>query len=138
MNDSISKLEAEREALLERLATTGDMRRGSITEVYRSCGKPTCRCAAADDPGHGPYFALTRTVNGKTKTLQMRPGPLLAKIEREVGMYRTFRDTCDQLITVNENLCDVRPVDVSDERKKKERRSARPSRRKSQPRSTRS
>jgi hypothetical protein len=134
MNDPISKLEAEREALLERLAATGDMRRGSITEVYRSCGKPTCRCAAADDPVHGPYFALTRTVNGKTKTLQMRHGPLLTKIEREVEMYRTFRETCDQLVTVNESLCDARPVNASDEEKKKEQRSARSSRRKSQSR----
>jgi hypothetical protein len=133
MDEPISKLEAEREALLDRLATTGDMRRGSITEVYRSCGKPTCRCAAADDPGHGPYFALTRTVNGKTKTLQMRPGPLLTKIEREVETYRTFRETCDRLVAVNENLCDARPLD-SAELKKKERRSARLLRRKSPPR----
>ena len=56
MDEPISKLEAEREALLDWLATTDDMRPGSITEVYRPCGKPTCRCAAADDPGHGPYY----------------------------------------------------------------------------------
>lgn len=136
MTDPISKLEEERQALLHRLAETGDMRRGSITEVYRSCGKPTCRCAAADDPGHGPYFALTRTVDGKTKTLQMRPGPLLTKIEREVAAYRTFRDTCDRLVAVNESLCDARPVDALNEQKKKERRSARSSKQRSQKRST--
>jgi hypothetical protein len=136
MTDPISKLEDEREVLLHRLAETGDMRRGSITEVYRSCGKPTCRCAAADDPGHGPYFALTRTVDGKTKTIQMRPGPLLTKIEREVETYRTFRNTCDQLIAINENLCDSRPVEASEELKKK--RSELSSKRKSQRRSTRS
>ena len=35
MDEPISKLEAEREALLDWLATTDDMRPGSITEVYR-------------------------------------------------------------------------------------------------------
>jgi len=138
MNEPISKLEAEREKLLDSLATTGDMRRGSITEVYRSCGKPTCKCAAKDHPGHGPYYAFTRKVDGKTKTLQMRPGPLLTKIEREVEVYQTFRGTCDRLVAINENICDTRPIDVSEEGKKKERRSVPPSTKRSPPRSKRS
>lgn len=138
MGEPISKLEAEREALLDSLASTGDMRRGSITEVYRPCGKPTCRCAAADDPGHGPYYAFTRKVDGKTKTLQMRSGPLLTKIEQEVQMYQTFRVTCDRLVAINENICDARPINASEEAKKKERRSVRPSTKKSPSRSKRS
>lgn len=138
MDKPISKLQAEREALLSSLGATGDMRRGSITEVYRSCGKPTCRCAAADDPGHGPYYAFTRKVDGKTKTIQMRQGPLLTKIEREVEMYQTFRVTCDRLVAINENICDARPIDGSEETKKKEQGSVLPSTKKSPSRSKRS
>ena len=66
MSDPIAKLEAERSTLLQKLATTGDMRRGSITECYRCCGKATCACAVVDHPGHGPYYAFTTKVNGKT------------------------------------------------------------------------
>ena len=51
MNHTFSKLESDRSTLLQALANTGDMRRGSITEVYRSCGKPTCACA--DDCRYG-------------------------------------------------------------------------------------
>ena len=138
MDKPISKLEAEREALLNALAATDDMRRGSITEVYRPCGKPTCRCAAANDPGHGPYYAFTKKVDGKTKTLQMRPGPQLTKIEREVEMYQTFRLTCDRLVAINENICDARPIDGLEETKKKEQRSVSPSTKKSPSRSKRS
>ncbi|MGK5090003.1 DUF6788 family protein, partial [Bdellovibrionota bacterium FG-2] len=69
MTDPISKLESEREALLKSLATTGDMRSGTITEVYRSCGKPTCACANSENRGHGPYYAFTKKIQGKTKTL---------------------------------------------------------------------
>lgn len=119
MEHTFSKLESDRSVLLEALATTGDMRRGSITEVYRPCGKPTCACTAVDHPGHGPYYALTKKVDGKTKTRQLRPGPMLTKIEREVETYRTFRDTCNRLIEVNEAICDARPVEVSDTLKKK-------------------
>jgi len=43
-----SKLETERSALLQKLAATSDMRRGSITECYRRrCVKPSCACVAA-------------------------------------------------------------------------------------------
>lgn len=33
----------------------------------RRCGKPTCKCARPDHPGHGPYLYRTKTVAGKTK-----------------------------------------------------------------------
>jgi hypothetical protein len=131
-----SKLESDRSALLQSLSTTGDMRRGSITEVYRPCGKPTCACAAENHPWHGPYYAFTKKVAGKPKTLQLRPGPLLTKIEREVETYRTFRTTCDRLVEVNEAICDARPVEAQDALEKK-RRSAPRSGRKSTPRSRR-
>lgn len=135
MTTQASKLEAERSALLNKLATTGDMRRGSITECYRRCGKPTCACAAPDHPGHGPYYAFTMKVKGKTKTLQLRPGPLLTKIEREVEMYRGFRATCARLLDVNELICDARAVELAEEKKRRSVRSFKP---RSSPRSKRS
>ena len=118
MSDPISKLQSDRDALLASLAATGDMRRGSISEVFRSCGKPTCACADPDHPGHGPYYAFTKKVNGKTKTLQLRPGPVLAKVEAEVNAYREFRATCDQLIDINNAICDARPLKSVDDKKK--------------------
>lgn len=118
MTDPLAKLQADRAALLQTLAATSDMRRGSISEVYRSCGKPTCACAAPDHPGHGPYYAVTRKVDGKTKTLQLRPGPVLSKIEREVSTYRSFRATCGRLLDVNEAICTARPVDDTGAEKK--------------------
>lgn len=136
MSDPLAKLEADRDALLQTLASTGDMRRGSITEVFRSCGKPTCACASAEHPGHGPYYAFTTKVDGKTKTLQLRPGPVLSKIEREVQTYRGFRATCGRLLDVNDAICDARPVDASGSEKR--RRSPPRSERMSSPRSTRS
>ena len=133
MADPMSEFRAERSALLNTLATTGDMRRGSITECYRRCGKPNCACAAPDHPGHGPYYAFTRKVKGKTKTLQLRPGPLLTKIEREVESYRVFRTTCNRLLDVNESICDA--VEPAEE---KNPRSVQSSTRKSSRRSKRS
>ena len=110
MTQSIQALENKRRRLLEQLAAAGDMRRGSITEQYRCCGKTPCCCKESDHPGHGPYYAFTRKVGGKTKTRQLRPGPQLRKLEREVETSRQFRALTEQLLQVNEALCDLRPV----------------------------
>jgi hypothetical protein len=93
------------------LAETGDMRRGSITEAYRPCGKADCACTARDHPGHGPFYAYTRKVSGKTKTVQLRPGTRLTRLDREVETYRQFRQACQELVAVNETLCELRPVE---------------------------
>ena len=38
MAETLEELETRRAVLLRMLAATGDMRQGSITESYRSCG----------------------------------------------------------------------------------------------------
>ena len=109
MPDLLPPLLTQREAILRQIAELGDMRGGSITEVFRSCGKPGCCCSERNHPGHGPYYAFTTKVEGKTKTLQLRPGPRLTKIEREVETYKRFRFLTQQLLEVNEGICNARP-----------------------------
>src|SRR5271166_6478312 len=62
---SLPELEAVRERLYAQLTEVGDFRRGSVSENYRSCGKPNCACAQPDHPGHGPRFLWTRTARGR-------------------------------------------------------------------------
>jgi len=108
MPDLLPSLLTQREAILREIAQLSDMRRGTITEVFRSCGKPGCCCSEPKHPGHGPYYAYTTKVEGKTKTLQLRLGPRLAKLEREVETYRRFRLLTQQLLEVNEGICNAR------------------------------
>lgn len=111
MAETLEELETKRTALLQALGATGDMRQGSITESYRSCGKSNCGCAHPKHPGHGPFYAFTRKVNGKTQTIQLRPGPELSKLLREVETYHEFRRAIEDLVEVNETICLLRAVD---------------------------
>ena len=54
--------------LAAELAELKPMRRGSLSERTIKCSKPGCACA--DDPRarHGPYFSLTRAVQGRTRS----------------------------------------------------------------------
>ncbi len=110
MSNTLEDLQAERATLLKQVGQTPDMRAGSITEHYDCCGKKECCCHNTYHPGHGPYYAFTKKVAGKTKTLQMRPGPLLSKIQREVQTYQEFRRICGDLVRLNEKICDLRPI----------------------------
>ena len=128
MRKGLEQLQAEKSTLIAELADVGDMRRGSINEVFRRCGKDNCACAGAEHHGHGPYYAYTVKVDAKTKTLQLRPGPLLSKLEREVAQYKKFRETTERVIEISEQICDARPVENTAEQEKKRRlkKSSRP------------
>ena len=105
----LAGLEAERARLYAELSGVGDFRRGTLSAVFRKCGKPNCRCARPGDPGHGPQYNLTRWQGGKTVTAHPRPGPELGKAQREAREWERFRLLTGQIEQVNEAICDARP-----------------------------
>lgn len=131
MPDSLVDLEGRRSNIQSQIARLTDMRSGSITETGGRCGNQNCHCYRAGDPGHGPYYRLTRKVEGKTVTETLSSPASLAKAQREVAEYHRFRELGGQLLDVNEEVCRLRPVDepvLSAQEKKRRKRSAKKSR----------
>jgi hypothetical protein len=106
---SLPDLEQQRAQLYARLAATGDLRPGSINPTYRKCGKPNCACARPGHPGHGPRWLWTRSAGGKTRTRQLAPAEL-DKVRAELAAYREFAAISEQIVEVNEAICEARPV----------------------------
>lgn len=113
----VDQLEQQRSELYGVLAKTGDFRRGNVAENFRRCGKAGCVCADPDHPGHGPRHLLTRSVEGKTKSTHLRPGPELEKAQQEVVNYKRFRTLVNEIVGVNEQICDERPAAIADNAK---------------------
>jgi hypothetical protein len=111
MSDSLAALEADRSQLLEEFLGLGDLRPGSITAVVRRCGKPTCHCAKAKDPGHDPQFRLTRRVAGKTVTESFPNPAAFRKAQMEVTEFRRFQKLSAELLTLKARICERRPVE---------------------------
>ena len=131
MPDSLVDLEARRNAVQSQISQLGDMRAGSITGTGGRCGNPNCHCHRAGDTGHGPYYRLTRKVNGKTVTETFSSAASLTKAQREVAECQRFRELGDQLLDVNEQICELRPVEEispTAQEKKRPKRSKRKSR----------
>ena len=111
---SLPGLEAERGRLYAQLAALGDFRRGSVSENWRKCGKPNCACAQPDHPGHGPRFLWTRSA-GRRKTVGRQLAAAEAeKVRREVARHAEFAAAVEQVIEVNEKICEARPAAGTD------------------------
>jgi hypothetical protein len=122
--DSLASLEQQRSAVLSQIMELGDFRSGSITAINGRCGKPNCRCHLPNQPGHGPNFRLTRKLDGKTVSETFSTPAELRKAQQEVEAYHRFRQLSQQLLEVNEKICQARPVGdlVSPQEKKRPRR----------------
>ncbi len=99
----------------------GDFRSGSITAINGRCGKPNCRCHQPGQLGHGPNFRLTRKINGKSVSETFSSEVELRKAQREVEAFHRFRLLSQELLEVNEKICQARPATatLSPEEKKR-------------------
>src|ERR1700686_880858 len=111
MPDDVDTLETKRSKLLEEFLSLGDLRPGSLTAVTRRCGKPSCHCAKRNDPGHDPQFRLTRRVAGKSVTETFPNPAALRKAQHEVAEFHRFQKLGEDLVSINEKICALRPVE---------------------------
>ena len=107
---SLPELEAERDRLYAQLSTAGDFRRGSVSENYRRCGKPNCACAAAGHPGHGPRLLWTRSAGSRRTVGRQLAAAEVDKVRREIARYAEFAAAVEQVVEVNERICETRPA----------------------------
>jgi hypothetical protein len=108
--DDLATLESERSQVLEQFLGLGDLRPGSITAVVRRCGKPSCHCAKPHAAGHEPQFRLTRRVAGKTVTETFPNPAAFRKAQQEVAEFHRFQELSEELVSINQKICAVRPV----------------------------
>jgi len=125
MNKKLAEIEVKRKSLYKKLEETGDFRRGTISVNYRKCGKKNCACAKPGHPGHGPQYLWSTTIKGKSYARNLRLGPELKKYMEETNNYRSFLKLYDEIVLLNEKICDLRPIskiedkDDAEELKKK-------------------
>jgi hypothetical protein len=129
MPDSLPVLEAQRVGLKQQISGLGDMRTGCITTTGGRCGNPLCHCHEKGDPGHGPFYRLTRKVDGKTVTETFATPAALRKAQKEIAEYHRFQSLSRELLEVNEKICRARPVE--DTMTPEEKKRPKPSRAKS-------
>jgi hypothetical protein len=115
MSETLSSLEKKREQLYQGLQETGDFRRGTISVLYRKCGKKNCACAKEGHPGHGPRYLWNATIGGKSYAKNLNIGQEMGKYQEETSNYKSFVMLCEQIIAINEQICEMRPIRVMED-----------------------
>ena len=112
MDETLSRLERRREQLYKQLQETSDFRLGTVSVLYRKCGKKNCACALEGHPGHGPLCLWNATIGGKSYAKNLKLGPDMEKYLEETANHKRFQELCNEIVAINEQICDIRPTRV--------------------------
>ena len=107
MNPRVYSLEARIEKIKQQITALGDLRPGNLTQQYNVCGKPDCRCKATPPLKHGPYYQLSFTWKGKSRSHFVRP-PDVAAVQQQLRNYRRLRQLLDRWMILAMELSRLR------------------------------
>ncbi len=107
MDTKIRSLERQIEKIKRELVQVGELRPGTLSEQYNVCGTPGCRCKASPPEKHGPYYQLSYTRKGKSRTRFVRRENL-PEVKKLMRNYAHFRGLVDRWIDRAIDLSDLR------------------------------
>jgi len=99
MNLRPPSLEARIHKIKQQITALGDLRPGNLTQQYNVCGKPDCRCKATPPLKHGPYYQVSFTWKGKSKSQFVRRQDL-AVVKKQLRNYRRLRQLLDRWLVL--------------------------------------
>ena len=107
MNRRIQLLEKQVETIKRELAQLGDLRPGSLSKQYNVCGNPNCRCKASPPKKHGPYYQLSSTRKGKSRSKFVRNEDIAA-VRAHLKNYAKLRKLTERWIDLAEEIAILR------------------------------
>jgi hypothetical protein len=76
--------------------------KGSVYELRKRCGKPSCHCATPEGPLHSTTV-LSWSQAGKTRLRSLPPSERL-RVRRLAGSYRRFRQARASLVKIHQQI----------------------------------
>jgi hypothetical protein len=90
-----------KEALISEIGQAAEsMVQGSLSELTRQCGDPTCACASDPARRHGPHLYLKFNAQGKTHSVYVPPEQGEA-IKQAHGAWLRFQEIAVEISTDN-------------------------------------
>ena len=100
-------LQARIQKIKDEIAVLGELRPGSISRQYNVCGNPDCRCKAKPPKKHGPYYQLSFTWQGRSKSQFVRKEDL-PEVRKQVRNYKRLRELVEAWIGLGMELSRLR------------------------------
>ena len=102
-SNDVAALEARLDKIRQQLAAIGEVGSGSLSSHRLRCGNPNCRCKRAGEPGHGPYWYLTRKVAGRTVSRSV-PAAEVEAVRQRIAERQRLQALTAQLVEVSDQL----------------------------------
>ena len=90
-----------------QLMALGDLRPGSLSEQYNVCGTAGCHCKADPPRKHGPYYQVSFTWQGRSKSQFVRREHV-ATVRQHLRTYQRLRTLVEQWIAAGLELSRLR------------------------------
>ena len=116
--DTVRQLEQRRERILEQLREIRSVRRGTISEQYLKVPHK----GQAEPVLRGPYYVLSRHLDGKTVSQRLTSPEQVAQARADVAAYHRFVALCREYEQVTEQLGQVERAGGGQGQEKKRRR----------------
>jgi hypothetical protein len=108
MRSPLQSLEAKIAQIKQEITGLGaDLRPGLLTQQYNVCGKAGCRCKATPPQRHGPYYQLSFTRKGKSRT-QFVKREDLTLLQQQVRNYQRLKTLMDRWVALGMALSQLR------------------------------
>lgn len=79
------------------LAQLGPLRPGRLSQQYNVCGTPGCHCKTEPSRRHGPYYQISYTWQGKSRSEFVRRENLSA-VQEQLHNYERLRALVEEWI----------------------------------------
>ena len=106
-------LEKQIETTKLELSAIGDMRPGSLSAQYNVCGKAGCRCKATPPVKHGPYYQVSYTRKGKSKSKFVKREDL-PEVRKRLKNYERMKLLLERWIDLATHLSTLRLIKETD------------------------
>jgi hypothetical protein len=105
-------LEGKIAKLKAALMTLGDLQPGSLSEQYNVCGTPGCHCKADPPRKHGPYYQVSFTWQGRSRSQFVRREHV-ATVRQHLRTYQRLRALVEQWIAAGLELSRLRLTEAT-------------------------
>jgi hypothetical protein len=101
-NISTSSLRERRRQLAQDIPPIEQVMRGTLSQAYKRCGRPNCRCV--DGPGHGPkYYLSVSQPSGRPHRDYVRNADV-GRAAQFISNLHAIRDALDEICAINTEL----------------------------------
>ncbi len=107
MTNQLHILEARIDKIKKEIIELEYLRPGCLSKQYNTCGNPRCSCKKDPAHRHGPYYQLSYTRNGKSRTEYIKNSDI-AVVKKQIKNHKKLQSLVNSWIDLSTQICQIK------------------------------